>query len=453
MAWKLLVGASVAILGGCGVIYTSPGVSAIAPGSEEAEALGYAVEVRPLTMAVALEANAAPFVSRGLPDYFYPERLAARGAPGAGVGLPQPTARASAPLSRDIRLPPPLQASPYRIGVGDALSLGGPGIDAADPQRRDSFVVQEDGAIALPGIGRVVVGGRTVDEAQDALFQAFAAAGRDPSLTFEISGFNSQFAVVGGAVTAPGIVPVTLQPLLLDEAIQRAGGIAPSDLDGAVVRLFRDGTAYQIPASDLLGGRALAPVPLVDGDRVFVDVDATAEDARRAFDEMISLRRSVLDEQISVRQGRLEEQRQLGAAATEARAAFASRIGLESEPRDFAYLTGEALRPSRLPLPYAGSMSLADALYFNQGFPLSTADSSEVYLIRRPPATSGGPVMVTAYHLDASNAANMSTATVVQLRPDDVVFIAEQPVTVWNRIISQILPGASVGLINAINAN
>ena len=39
-------------------------------------------------------------------------------------------------------------------------------------------------------------------------------------------------------------------------------------------------------------------------------------------------------------------------------------------------------------------------------------------------------------------------ATRFELRPDDVIFIAEQPVTRWNRVIQQITPS----LITSVTA-
>ena len=47
---------------------------------------------------------------------------------------------------------------------------------------------------------------------------------------------------------------------------------------------------------------------------------------------------------------------------------------------------------------------------------------------------------LTAWQLDGRNAANFLLATRFQLRPNDVIFVAEQPVTKWNRVITQITP-------------
>jgi polysaccharide export outer membrane protein len=47
---------------------------------------------------------------------------------------------------------------------------------------------------------------------------------------------------------------------------------------------------------------------------------------------------------------------------------------------------------------------------------------------------------LTAWHLDAENAVNLAAATRFEMHPNDVVFVAQHPVTAWNRVISQVLP-------------
>jgi polysaccharide export outer membrane protein len=45
-----------------------------------------------------------------------------------------------------------------------------------------------------------------------------------------------------------------------------------------------------------------------------------------------------------------------------------------------------------------------------------------------------------AYHLDAQNPASVLVADAVELRPNDIVFVAEQPLTSFNRTLLNILP-------------
>jgi polysaccharide export outer membrane protein len=59
------------------------------------------------------------------------------------------------------------------------------------------------------------------------------------------------------------------------------------------------------------------------------------------------------------------------------------------------------------------------------------------------------PASITALHLDARNAANFLLATRLELRPNDVIFVAEQPVTRWNRVIQQIVPSVITSSIAA----
>ena len=47
---------------------------------------------------------------------------------------------------------------------------------------------------------------------------------------------------------------------------------------------------------------------------------------------------------------------------------------------------------------------------------------------------------VTAWHLDARNAANLTLATRFEMRPNDIIFIEEQPITRWNRAFQQFFP-------------
>ena len=60
---------------------------------------------------------------------------------------------------------------------------------------------------------------------------------------------------------------------------------------------------------------------------------------------------------------------------------------------------------------------------------------------------------LTAYHLDAENVVNMVAATRMEIQPNDVIFVAEQPITAWNRVISQILPQIFLQAANIANNN
>ncbi|HAR51428.1 MAG TPA: sugar transporter, partial [Roseovarius nubinhibens] len=51
-----------------------------------------------------------------------------------------------------------------------------------------------------------------------------------------------------------------------------------------------------------------------------------------------------------------------------------------------------------------------------------------------------GSDRITAYNLNYRDATNLVLATKFQMRPNDVVFLSEQPITKWNRVVQQLVP-------------
>jgi protein involved in polysaccharide export with SLBB domain len=78
--------------------------------------------------------------------------------------------------------------------------------------------------------------------------------------------------------------------------------------------------------------------------------------------------------------------------------------------------------------------SLADVLFTANGV-LSTASAkrSEVYLLR-------GNDPIIAYHLDAQSPAQLIVADAMELRPNDILYVAEQPIISFNRTLATIIP-------------
>lgn len=271
-----------------------------------------------------------------------------------------------------------------------------------------------------------------------------------PTFSLEIAEFNSRRVSIGGAVGRPGVLPVGLQPLLLGDAIASVGSVVVPDLDFATVRIYRDGTLYQIPAATLFERGDLLNTRLVDGDAVFVDTGFALDQAQTYFTQQITLtqarqqaRAAALNElnaEIAIRRGQLNE----------ARANYQLRRELGADNRDYVYLAGEVGSQSRFALPFETTANLADAMFDGAGgITSNTGDVSQIYVLRASddPRDFGA---VTAWHLDARNAANFTLMTDFELRPDDVIFVAQQPITRWNRAISQILPSI-FSAANAVN--
>ena len=78
--------------------------------------------------------------------------------------------------------------------------------------------------------------------------------------------------------------------------------------------------------------------------------------------------------------------------------------------------------------------SLADVLFTPNGvFSASGAQRSEVYLLR-------GSEPVKAYHLDAQSPTRLIVADAMELRPNDILYVAERPIISFNRTLATIVP-------------
>ena len=82
-----------------------------------------------------------------------------------------------------------------------------------------------------------------------------------------------------------------------------------------------------------------------------------------------------------------------------------------------------------------------------EGLKTDTGDVSQIYVLRAS-NSKGDLGGVTAWHIDARNAAKFALFTRMELRPDDVIFVEPQPIIKWNRAISQVIPT----LFSAVNA-
>lgn len=423
------------MVSGCGVAYISPKVPANSPN----------VDVVRLDAATVASANRSTYTPKTLPAAFFQTAGTDAGIYGVGSSPEPVVERQIKPTALPMRTPPSAPVVPYRVGVGDVLLLSSPdagntveelsGLLAAQ-NRRQGYTVQDDGAIAVPDVGRIKVAGLTLEEAEAQVFQRLISSQMDPSFSLEVSEFNSKRVSVGGAVSKPAVVPITLVSLTLEEALAAAGGISTRDEDYTLIRLYRDGELYEVPLTEYLKRPGVQKTRLAAGDSIFVDTTFELEDAQAFFTEQIALATYKQDAQIHALNQMNSAMNLRRSALEEARSNFLSRLELDSVDRDFVYLTGEVKTPSRFPLPFGKTASLADALFENGGSQNMTANPARVYVLRGQP----GSDRITAYNLNYRDATNLVLATKFQMRPNDVVFLSEQPITKWNRVVQQLVP-------------
>ncbi len=428
-------------LAGCGAAYISPSVST-------RNATGVNVQIQPLTVQSVQLANSSTYLPKRLPAAFRQSTVVPGSVQGPGqTPVPVSTAQ-NRPAALETRIPPAAPQQPYQIGVGDVILLATPsaastveelsGLLAAQ-NKRQGYTVQDDGAIAIPDVGRIPLSGLSLEEAEAEIFQKLVANQIDPSFSLEIAEFNSKKVSIGGAVANPTIAPISLTPLYLDQALAAAGGVSAKDQDFTVVRLYRAGKLYQIPLKDMRAKPSLQKLRLMPGDSIFVDIEFELDRAQAYFTEQITLaqfRQKARVQALNELEAEVEIRR---SALVEKRSNFLARLELQAADRDYVYLTGEVTKQNRYALPFERKATLADALYDEGGFDSKTGNPSQIYVLRGSGST-GDLSAITAWHLDARNAVNLLLATRLELRPNDIIFIAEQPITRWNRVLSQFIP-------------
>ncbi|WP_386259417.1 polysaccharide biosynthesis/export family protein [Sulfitobacter pacificus] len=416
-------------LSSCALVYTSPRVIE--------QDTGLAVREILLDMQAVRTANAFAYHPPELPAEF--SRTSSGSASGTQTAIPLPPLtepqRSAEPFTS---LPPPHDPKPYRIGVGDRISVRGaaitPTLTGQPGGAPAEFSVQSDGTIDMPGVGQIRIAGSTISEANAALRQALTNNRIDPDFGIQIEQFNSQRVSVGGSVTQPQVITLELAPLMLREALLVAGGPTEQAANG-VVRIYRNSTLYQVPLDQLNEGAA-AQTMLINGDSVFVDPGFDLKAAQDFFAQQIQVSQLRASARATA-QNELQLAVDIARARNEeTRSNLERRISLGDDPRASVIVTGEVVTPRVVSMPFGRQISLAEILFGEGGISIETGDYGHIYVLRG----QAGSNALDVYRLNARNAANLFLASEFQMRPKDIVFVAEQPITRWNRALTQSLP-------------
>lgn len=273
---------------------------------------------------------------------------------------------------------------PYKVGPQDillvtvwdhpeiTLPLGQYRTDAAT-----GMVVDEEGFLYFPYIGRVRIGGLTVTQVREILTEKLNKVLQRPQVDVKVVAFRSQKVYVGGEVRLPATYNVTDIPFTLSEAINRAGGFLPT-ADQSRLVLSRGERTWTLNFQDLQAqGNRLDQILLKDGDSLLV----------------------------------------------------------QNRDESAVYLMGEVARPSSVPT-HNGRLSLAQALSEAGGIANATADARSIYVIRRGRADN----TVDAFHLDARSPVAMVMADKFALQPRDVVYVDAGTLVRWNKVMTLLLP-------------
>ncbi len=185
---------------------------------------------------------------------------ATRAATAAGAATPAPVPAAAAP-------------DQYRIGAGDTIHI----TVYQSPDLSVDARLNEAGEITYPLLGRVSLGGLTLNAAEARMAQALKKGEivKDPQVTIALVNIRANQVNVLGQVGKPGRLPLDLANMRLTEVISMAGGIiAGAGSDTIVLIGRRNGQPYRhevdLPKIFAPGGGA-DDVVVMPGDTIWVD--------------------------------------------------------------------------------------------------------------------------------------------------------------------------------------
>jgi polysaccharide biosynthesis/export protein len=298
------------------------------------------------------------------------------------------------PVTLSAAIPDALLAykpEPYRIGAGDTLYItvwDHPELTSpAGVQQQTAAngrLVRSDGTLFYPYIGAVQVAGMTIEQLREQITSKLSTFVKDPQVDVNVVGYNSQHVLIQGAFLKTDPQPITAVPLTLWQALGSAY-INNNTANLSDLILSRDGHDYHLDLAALNGDRSIArDIYLKAGDRLFMPYN----DAREV------------------------------------------------------YVMGEVIRPIAVNFGTSDALSLTQALGRVGGLNPLTASGKEVYVIRGASDIDNAPAKV--FQLDAKSPSAFALGDQFRVKAGDVVFVGPAGITRWNRVLSQILPSATL---------
>ncbi len=262
----------------------------------------------------------------------------------------------------------------YILGPADSIS-----IDLTDTDDLDgTYLIDQDGMIDLPFIGKVKLDSLTLNEAQNILLQVIQQFYKNPDLQINIEEFNSSKVYVVGAVRNQITINLDQKPIrLIEAAIQANFNPGAADkLFGTKGLLRRDNKVYKI---DLLNA-------------------FQSEDEKENFflkkNDVIFIDRN----------------------------------------SDAIHVFGEVTKPG----VYFPNMDYSlTELISTSGLNQLTANARKVYVIRE---NYNSFLEINVFQLDIRNPINLIAGRKFLLQERDIVFIPPTEIVKWNRVISLLLP-------------
>ena len=262
----------------------------------------------------------------------------------------------------------------YILGPADSIS-----IDLTDTDDLDNtYLLDQQGMIDLPFIGKIKLDGLTLNKAQNILVNVIKDFYKNPDLQINIEEFNSSKVYIVGAVRNQKTINLDQKPIKLIEAAIEAN-FNPSSQDklfGTKGFLRRDNEVYKINLANAFSGTdEKENFYLKKDDVIFIDRNS-----------------------------------------------------------DAIHVFGEVNKPG-IYFPNIG-YSLTE-LISTSGLNQITANAKKVYVIREQ---FDSFLEVNVFQLDIKNPVNLIAGRKFMLQSKDIVFVPPSEIVKWNRTISLLLP-------------
>ena len=262
----------------------------------------------------------------------------------------------------------------YILGSADSISL-----DLTDTDDLDgTYLIDQDGMVDLPFVGRVKIGDLTINEAQNILMQIIKNFYKNPDLQIDVIEFNSSKVYIVGAVRNQITINLDQKPIRLIEAAIQANfnPTAADKLYGTKGILRRDNQVYKINL-----------------DNTFKSTDER-ENFYLKKDDVIFIDRN----------------------------------------SDAIHVFGEITKPGI----YFPNMNYSlTELISTSGLNQITANAKKVFVIREK---YNSFLEVDVFQLDIRNPVNLIVGRKFKLQANDIVFVPPAEIVKWNRTISLLLP-------------
>ncbi|MDB9892108.1 polysaccharide biosynthesis/export family protein [Amylibacter sp.] len=233
------------------------------------------------------------------------------------------------------------------------------------------------GNILLGNVGSISAVNRTVDDINEEISSILIGKGIKPNFQLEVTKFASKKAYLIQKNVGNIVVPLTSSAITLRELILENKSFVQSNVGLSVISLKRNGQVFRMTVDQILDPK-IQDIWIIDGDQIEV------ESLNYKLGQVFALS---------------------GAGSAEV-------VSIDPSKRE----------------------TLADILFAQNGALNNLlAKRSEVYLLR-------GKNPSVAYHLDAQNVSRILVAAKTELRPNDIVYVADRPIISFSRTLAEILP-------------